>query len=81
MQWLCTSNCLLILRVAYAVSRVQVGQGAGYVYMHQGCCEHLIELADVCCAHDANPADTRQYPCIIKQVQPATDLCIVLSEP
>lgn len=47
---------------------LQVGQGAGYVYMHQGCCEHLMELADVHRPHDSDPADTRQYPRILKEV-------------
>jgi len=47
---------------------VQVGQGAGYVYVHQGCCEHLLELTDVRRAHDADPLLINHYPVVLDQV-------------
>ncbi len=47
---------------------MQVGQGAGYVYVHQGCCEHLLELTDVRRAHDADPLLVNHYPVVLDQV-------------
>ena len=50
---------------------IQVGQGAGYVYMHQGCCEHLIELSDVRAIHHAELLQTQPtvYPLVLKEVR------------
>ena len=49
---------------------MQVGQGAGYVYMHQGCCEHLVELSDVRSVHHAELLQTQptHYPLVLKEV-------------
>lgn len=47
---------------------MQVGQGGGYVYVHQGCCEHLLELTDVRRAHDADPLRINHYPQVLDQV-------------
>lgn len=49
-------------------NQLQVGQGAGYVYVHQGCCEHLLELTDVRRAHDADPLLINHYPQVLDQV-------------
>lgn len=48
---------------------MQVGQGAGYVYMHQGCCEHLVELSDVRCIHHAELLQSQPtfYPLVLKE--------------
>ncbi|KAA6427035.1 MAG: hypothetical protein FRX49_02792 [Trebouxia sp. A1-2] len=46
---------------------LRVGQGAGYVYVHQGCCEHLLELTDVRRAHDADPLLINHYPQVLDQ--------------
>ena len=50
---------------------MQVGQGAGYVYMHQGCCEHLVELSDVRSIHHAEllQAQSISYPFVLKEVR------------
>ncbi|KAL0025725.1 hypothetical protein WJX77_007569 [Trebouxia sp. C0004] len=48
---------------------LRVGQGAGYVYVHQGCCEHLLELTDVRRAHDADPLLINHYPQVLDQAK------------
>ncbi|KAL0054354.1 hypothetical protein WJX82_007541 [Trebouxia sp. C0006] len=48
---------------------LRVGQGAGYVYVHQGCCEHLLELTDVRRAHDADPLLINYYPVVLDQAK------------
>lgn len=50
---------------------MQVGQGAGYVYMHQGCCEHLVELSDVRSIHHAELLQSQpiSYPFVLKEVR------------
>lgn len=50
---------------------IQVGQGAGYVYMHQGCCEHLVELSDVRSIHHAELLQSQptSYPLVLKEVR------------
>lgn len=52
-------------------SFLQVGQGAGYVYMHQGCCEHLVELSDVRSIHHAELLQSQPtlYPLVLKEVR------------
>ena len=40
----------------------QVGEGAGYVYTHQGCCEHLVELKDIRAVQTADPALPSAFP-------------------
>ena len=47
---------------------MQVGQGAGYVYMHQGCCEHLLELRDVRTVQKADPKLASVFPVTLFQV-------------
>ena len=49
---------------------IQVGQGAGYVYMHQGCCEHLVELSDVRSIHHAELLQSQPtaYPLVLREV-------------
>ena len=57
---------------------MQVGQGAGYVYMHQGCCEHLVELLDVRSIHHAELLQSQpiSYPFVLKEVRLCyTGLC------
>lgn len=46
----------------------QVGQGAGYMYMHQGCCEHLLELKDVRSVQLADTKLAAAFPCTMFQV-------------
>lgn len=46
---------------------MQVGQGAGYVYMHQGCCEHLLELRDVRTVQKADPKPASMFPVTLFQ--------------
>ncbi len=38
------------------------------MYVHQGCCEHLLELTDVRRAHDADPLLSNHYPVVLDQV-------------
>ena len=47
---------------------MQIGQGAGYVYMHQGCCEHLLELKDVRTVQAADPNLASAFPVFLFQV-------------
>ena len=45
---------------------LRVGPAPGYVYCHQGCCEHAVYVAD---ARRVHPADPRRPLCL-----PAADL-------
>lgn len=59
---------------------MQVGQGAGYVYMHQGCCEHLVELSDVRCIHHAELLQSQPtfYPLVLKEVRLLNNAIVAL---
>lgn len=57
---------------------VQIGQGAGYVYMHQGCCEHLLELKDVRTVQAADPKLASAFPVILFQVSLPTIVRMVM---
>ena len=58
---------------------LQVRQGAGYLYVHQGCCEHLLELTDVRSAHDSDPLLINHFPQVLGQVLLYALLFIVFS--
>lgn len=51
---------------------IQVGQGAGYMYMHQGCCEHLLELKDVRSIQATDPTLASAFPFMLSQVHAQT---------
>lgn len=59
---------------------IQVGQGAGYMYMHQGCCEHLLELKDVRSIQTTDPKLASAFPFTLAQVHAHThDYGVIVS--
>lgn len=43
---------------------LRLGFGAGYVYLHQGCCEHLLSFTDVRLVHPDDRQLQSQYPAL-----------------
>eukprot|EP00873_Tetraselmis_striata_P016577 jgi/Tetstr1/436841/TSEL_025618.t1 len=54
---------------------LRVGSGAGYIYCHQGCCQHAIAVADVRRVHATDPQRRDQYPFLVFQAQPLKRKC------
>ena len=51
---------------------LQVGPAAGYVYCHQACCQHVLEVRDVRQLHREDPQKKSDWPHTIFKVRLAT---------
>jgi hypothetical protein len=59
---------------------LRMGSATGYVYCHQGCCEHALYFRDLRRIHPDDPQDASQYPVLLYQVLPGT-LCVPMHMP
>lgn len=55
-------------RTRWGELALKVGPAAGYVFCHQGCCEHLLVVKDVRQIHADDPQDLAAYPVCIREV-------------
>lgn len=54
---------------------LRLGFGAGYVYLHQGCCEHLLSFTDVRVLHPDDRQLLLQYPALNFQARLRQRVC------
>jgi len=56
---------------------LRVGNGAGNVYCHQGCCEHQLVFTDVRLIHETDAMSTLLYPLVVFRRQPKQRKCSI----
>ena len=57
---------------------LRVGSAPGYIYCHQGCCEHAVYVADARRVHPGDPRARSAYPLQTFQACLASDNVLVL---
>jgi snRNA-activating protein complex subunit 3 len=50
------------------LARLRLGSFPGYVFCHQGCCEHSLFFRDVRVMHPADSRNPAHYPQLVYQV-------------
>lgn len=60
-------GCCEMAHTTFEQLWLRIGAAAGYVYCHQGCCEHLLAVTDVRMLHPDDPQHASAYPELVYQ--------------
>ena len=60
---------------------LKCGRDEGYIYSHQGCCEHTVVVADIRCIHETDPQDRSMYPLATLKRRGYSRSCAICEEP